>query len=386
MMKTFRSMVNDCIKLGMENDVATLKKLSKLAYQRLAEYDILSYYRLCAISHAAGILANRKKSLKRGLAPRTPYSKRSFLLSCYGFKIANGILKIPLRNGEYFDIMLNSYVMKVLSDPSLRVRSFTLTASNTVSICVSKEVMEMECISIQGIDRNMRNLTVGNEKSVVQYDLARAVDIAENTRSIVKSFKRNDVRIRRKVAINYGLRRRNRVNQLLHNVSKAVVQKAKQDKLALAFENIIHIRKLYQRGNGQGRNYRSKLNGWSFAEIKRQIEYKAAWEGVPVIQLSRSETRGTSQLCPRCGKKITQVDRHTRQLWCDQCKKWMDRDVVAAMNLSIKGLARFASSKGLADEAMKGNVEKEPLILRVDASKLVFLRRLIEPKFQRSFS
>jgi putative transposase len=92
---------------------------------------------------------------------------------------------------------------------------------------------------------------------------------------------------------------------------------------------------------------------------------------VPIIQPSVSETRGTSQLCPRCGKKITQVDRLTRQqLWCDQCKKWRDRDIVAAMNLSIKGLSRFASSKGFAGEAMKGNMEKEPLILGVDASKL----------------
>lgn len=113
------------------------------------------------------------------------------------------------------------------------------------------------------------------------------------------------------------------------------------------------------------------MNSWSFAEIKRQIEYKAAWEGVPIIQLSVSETRGTSQLCLRCGKKITQVDRLTRQqLWYDRCKKWMDRVILAAMNLSIKGLARFPSSKGLAGEAMKGNVEKEPLILRIDASKL----------------
>lgn len=70
-------------------------------------------------------------------------------------------------------------------------------------------------------------------------------------------------------------------------------------------------------------------------------------------------------------KKITQVDRLTRQeLRYDQCKKWMDRDIEAAMDLSIKGLARFPSSKGIAGEAMKGNVEKEPLILRIDASKL----------------
>ena len=65
-----------------------------------------------------------------------------------------------------------------------------------------------------------------------------------------------------------------------------------------------------------------------------------------------------------------------RQLWCAECKKWMDRDVLAAMNVASKGLARFASSKGLADEAMKGNVEKDPLILRVDASKLTHRRKL----------
>src|SRR5207244_1343921 len=105
------------------------------------------------------------------------------------------------------------------------------------------------------------------------------------------------------------------------------------------------------------------------AEIKRQIEYKAAWEGVPIIQLSVSETRGTSQLCPICGKKITQVDRKTRQLWCAVCKKWMDRDMVAAMNLSIKGRSRFERSQGAAGEAMKGNPTM-PVILRVDAAKL----------------
>jgi hypothetical protein len=54
----------------------------------------------------------------------------------------------------------------------------------------------------------------------------------------------------------------------------------------------------------------------------------------------------------------------------------MDRDVVAAMNVARKGAEAFQRSKGLAGEAMKGNVEKEPLILRVDASKLTLRRKL----------
>jgi len=49
--------------------------------------------------------------------------------------------------------------------------------------------------------------------------------------------------------------------------------------------------------------------------------------------------------------------------------KWMDRDVVAAMNIARKGGEVFHRSKGDACEAMKGN-PTTPVILRVDASKL----------------
>ena len=369
-MEIFRQMVNDCIRIGLENNVSTRIKLTKLCYSQLARYSIYSIYKLCAISHAAGILANRKRSIKRGFQPRQPYATRPMLIAYIGFKIVDGALKVPLGKRQYFDIPLNIYVRHILSDPSLKMRSFTLTASNTVSICYSKDVTVKELSRIDGIDRNLRNVTVGNCQDVVQYDLSKAVQIAENTVSIMASFRRNDTRIRRRLYAKYGRRKKDRINQLLHHTSKVIVQRAKETKSAIAFEDICHIRRLYLKGNYQGRSFRAKLNSWSFAEIKRQIQYKAAWEGVPVIQLSKGETRGTSQLCPRCGKKITQVDRKMRQLWCDQCKIWMDRDVAAAMNLSIKGLARFASSKGLASEAMKGNPMTAPVILRVDASKL----------------
>jgi putative transposase len=57
-------MINDCIKVGLENDISTMKRLCSLAYKQLASYDIISYYKKCAISHATGILANRKRSIR----------------------------------------------------------------------------------------------------------------------------------------------------------------------------------------------------------------------------------------------------------------------------------------------------------------------------------
>lgn len=203
MMETFRSMVNECVRVGIENDVSTLKRLSVLCYHKLDRYDIMSYYRLYAISHATGILANRKKSIKRGFVSRNPYSSRPFLVLGHGFKIIDGILKVPLGDRKYFHIPLNSYTRQVLSAPTIYIRSFTLT-SGTINICYSKEVVETDYENTVGVDRNLRNLTVGNYKDVVHYDLSKAVDIAENTRSIMRSFRRNDVRIRKKLYARYA--------------------------------------------------------------------------------------------------------------------------------------------------------------------------------------
>lgn len=381
MMESFRQMVNECLRIGLANDVSTLKRLSVLCYPALARYDIISYYKLHAISKAAGILANRKQSIRRGNPTKTPCMKRPALISSYGFKVKNGILKVPLGDEQYFDIPLNSYVQGILSDPSITARSFILASNNTVSICYSKQVEEIECTSTVGIDRNLANVAYGNDERIIIFDISKTVKVADNARSVTRSFRRNDVRIRKMITDKYGRRRRNRIHQLLHKVSKAIVQDAKERKAAIVFEDITFIRKLYQRGNGQGREYRSRLNSWPFFELKRQVEYKAKWEGVRIITLTKGETRGTSQFCPRCGKRL-QEDRHDfthrRQLWCPGCQKWMDRDVVAAMNIARKGGEVFHRPQGPAGEAMiqePGSVT--PVILKVDAGKLTVRRELI---------
>ncbi len=366
LMEDFRMMVNDCNRIGLaNNNVSTLRKLSQLSYKGLARYNMPSYYKLCAISRAAGILAARKKSMKRGMRTKSPYAVKPILTSCYGFKIADGILKVPLGKKQYFNIPLTKHTRQILSDPALNVRSFTLTA-NTISICYSKEVGEIECTKTAGIDRNLRNATYGNDNRVIQYNLSQAVDIAENTKEIIASFKRDDVRIRKKLSMKYGRRRQSRVQQLLHRVSKHVVNEALANTEAIVFEKLTGIRKLYKKGNGQGHKYRHTMNSFPFYELERQVTYKARWEGIPVIHI---DPKGTSKLCPRCGERL-QSAYASRNVWCQKCKKFMDRDVVAAMNLSYRGASVLMRSQGGAGEAMRGNPEKEAVILRVDASKL----------------
>jgi putative transposase len=240
------------------------------------------------------------------------------------------------------------------------------------------------------VDRNEKNLTFGNAQGVAQLDMSESVRIRQTTREIVKSFKRSDVRVRRKLASKYWRRAKHRADQLLHAATNFMVDTAAQYGAAFALEDLTQIGKLYQKGNWQGADYRFRLNSWPHWKTRRMLEYKGAWKGVTLIPLTKAETRGSSMVHPACGEKLHRPEKgdavHGRMLWCQRCKVWTDRDVNAAIVLSQRGLARFASSlpqpgsrlqqasseageKGLAGEAVKGNGTATP-ILRVDASKL----------------
>src|SRR3989475_1438024 len=313
LLEVFRRMVNDSLRIGLVNRVSSLNKLPLPSYNQLAHYDSPSYYKLCPISRAAGILAARKKSIRRGFTTRTPYSFRQQLVSCYGFKIENGYLHIPVSRGKSFGIPLTKHTLEVISQPGVKVRSFTLTTSR-LSLCIARDTPRIECASTVGVDRNLRNLTVGNDQETRYYDLSKCVRIANTTVRIVASFTRDDARIRTTIASKYGQRRTARTGHILHNATKTIAAAAVERRTAIVLENIEGIRSLYRKGNGQGRKYRGRMNGWSFGEAQRQLEYKARWAGLPVIRLSRRETRGSSVTCPRCGERL-QSDKLHWNLW-----------------------------------------------------------------------
>lgn len=196
------------------------------------------------------------------------------------------------------------------------------------------------------------------------------IGLTDNDASSMKRFSRKEI------ASKYGRRKTERVKRILHMISKDIVEKAKENKQGIVFEDIRNIRSIYHKGSWQGRHYRRQMNNnWPFQEIKRQVEYKAQWQGVPIIHLTKGETRGTSLQCVKCGERLQSALKkedvqHERQLWCNKCERWYDRDLVAVMNISRRGWLRFGQSKGEAGEAMVQEPERTTVILKVDASKL----------------
>ena len=370
LMETFKEMVNFCIKIGLQENISTLKKFSSLHYKDLSQFEIQSKYKLTAMSQAMGRLAQRKRDMEKGRTPKSPYISKPYLVSCYGLKITGMLLSFPISNDDKFLVKLNEYTVSQLED--VEPRSFTITP-NSISISVRKEIVQIMPENVIGIDRNLRNVTISTDDGTVTYKTNKLLSIKENTSHVISSFKRFDVRVKRHLQQRLGNRRSRRIQQYLHKLSKDIVQRAVETKSMIVLEDLKGIRKLYRKGNGQGNKYRRKLNSWSFYELQRQITYKAEWEGIPVRFV---DPRRTSQLCPICGGKLQEDRFHRRKLLCINCKKSMDRDVIASMNIAYKGWSRFCHPRGLSNEAMNGNLENlQPVILQVDGSKLVEAQR-----------
>jgi putative transposase len=358
----FRRIVNVCIAVGIEENVSSLKTLSLRSYHRLS-HNMLSYYRLCAISTATGILSNYRKAKKKNARTSIPYAKKLMLKTCYGFKIQNGLLRLPVKPGQYVHVKLNSHTQSTLS--GLNVHSVTLTI-DSLSISYSKETVEIQPEGYVGVDRNLDNVTVASTDGTVRrFDLSKATKIKADYRIVKSQFKRNDSRIRARVFSKYGEKQRNRVQPLLHKVSKRIVEEAKTNRYGIVMERLTGLRRLYRKGNGQSRNYRARMNSWSYGELQRQIEYKTRWEGVRVEYVP---PRNTSKRCSICGYKTLESTK--RQLWCPKCGTILDRDENAARNIAAGGL-RF-SPNGPPGEAMveEREPEKVTLILKVDGDKL----------------
>lgn len=241
----------------------------------------------------------------------------------------------------------------------MKLGNITITDDKLI-ISYSKEVPEQKLVNFVGIDRNLNNATTYDSKgNNITYDLSKAKRII-TTYSIVKSkFRRNDSRIRKKIFQKYGKLQKNRVHNILHYTSKKIVSQNS----GIIMENLKGIRKLYRKGNWQGRKYRRRMNSWSFYELQRQIEYKARWLGLPVEYVRAG---GTSTKCATCGSR--QVPEEHRLMFCPTCKRSVDRDINAARNILLRG-TRVVPDGTASEAVMAEPGSKELVICRVDAVK-----------------
>lgn len=84
----------------------------------------------------------------------------------------------------------------------------------------------------------------------------------------------------------------------------------------------------------------------SWGELVRQITYKAGWYGRKIVKIDRYFP--SSKTCNHCGYIKDDLTLKDREWECPRCKKLLDRDYNASLNILKQGLNLTAGMAGLA--------------------------------------
>ena len=129
---------------------------------------------------------------------------------------------------------------------------------------------------------------------------------------------------------------------------------------------------------GMVKNHRlaKAVSDASFAEFRRQLEYKTARTGARLHIVDRWYP--SSKTCSKCGRVKAKLSLAERVFHCDACGLTIDRDLNAAINIKVAGSApetinahRETVKRGdLSDRATLDSVKCEPSVRRPGAVRL----------------
>ena len=147
-------------------------------------------------------------------------------------------------------------------------------------------------------------------------------------------------------------RKSRQVNQILHTVSKSIVEEAKQNEVGtIIVGDLKDIRKDKKKGKAtnHGKKQNQKLHAWAFSKLTQQITYKAQLSGIQVEVVSEEYT---SQTCSICGTVRKSNRKHRGLYVCKQCGTTMNADQNGARNILQKYLQEQNSSKSIGKLTM----------------------------------
>ncbi|MCL7383701.1 MAG: transposase [Thaumarchaeota archaeon] len=117
------------------------------------------------------------------------------------------------------------------------------------------------------------------------------------------------------------------VNDILHKISRAIVNEALENDSMIVLGKLRGIRK-----KGKGRKFNRKLNnGFPYYRLSQFIEYKAKWLGIKVVKVSE---KNTSKACHKCGNKGLRIGSLFK---CPKCGYSCNADYNGAVNILKRG-------------------------------------------------
>jgi len=371
LLETFREMVNDAIKICLQEGIRGRFKLRNRIYKEFREkYDVSSGFPY-SVAEVAWSIAKKHRRWDR-----IPVAKRLMMkLEAQKYDLRHSILILPFGKGERILLPLRygDYQRSFLMDPTLKRGSVTITET-AIMIAFSKEVFARVPSSKVGVDVNERSVVCSNGTC---YDLSAVARLHTEYGVRHSEFNRKHPHDRRLMKKQSASRERERIKQLLHKTAKGIVESARSTGQAIILEKLTGIRHLHRKRNNESKGKRRRISHWPFRILQEYIAYKAAWSGVRVEFVSAA---WTSLTCNKCHHIKRSLKLAEREWLCPNCGAILDRDLNAAINIERRGktpcLGEVRPGAQGTDEAVKGNEATTAPILRAEALKLTSRERL----------
>ncbi len=357
----FRLLVNESIRIALREDIRSRARLARAAYKDLsARHLVYKQYIPSAFEVALAVLKVYRRRMRKGRRTTVPFMRRLMLKTenrSYRLDRETGRLRIPIRGteGVQLHLPLSEWHRSFLSDSSWTLGSLTVVPGKIILVVRREALKAFEPEGAIALDTNEDSLdgvvafTQGMVPTSLPFGGVRRIQETHfRRRRKLATKKAGDRRVVRRLSNREGQRERNRVRQRLHRVSCRLVQFANGYAAAIVLENLT----LHGAG-GRSRRMNRRLSSWPRGEIHRQIEYKAALAGVPVIKVNPA---WTSKTCPVCGAR--RRDRVGKVFVCLMCDWEMDRQINAGMDILKTALA--------SNEALARAVRFQPGALRHD--------------------
>jgi len=127
-----------------------------------------------------------------------------------------------------------------------------------------------------------------------------------------------------------GRKEHRKVDDLLHKISREIVDRAKELDATIVIGNLKGIRR-----KNRGRTLNRIVNRMPYYRLTQYIRYKAEWEGIPVLVIPEYNT---SKVCYRCGKEGRRLSQ--ARFKCPYCDlDYFNADLNGAINIAKLSLS-----------------------------------------------
>jgi putative transposase len=325
--------INQTVPVMVRNSV----EIHHMVYKSIrAKFGLSANLAVRAINRVAG---NRKTALKdHSIVKDFEPTSVDYDARIFSFREKDETVSLTLlRSRQRINLVLGDYQRARLKDS--KPTSATLCKKESeyyINIQTKSEVPEqIQTDKVLGVDLGITDIAVTSEgekfggktiKRIKKHYQSMRTVLQQKASKGTRSTRRRCRELQQRLSGNESRYQR----QINHEISKAIVTRAKEIPAKIALEDLSGIREDVNKK--VGKNQRRRINGWAFYQLREFLSYKALQAGIPLVLVDPAYTSKTCHICGSIGS------RNGKHFSCSSCGWSGDADFNGARNIAFLGL------------------------------------------------